>query len=139
MMPHLQVLLTIHGLLWLLILLTISKIVSTATLVILGDYRAVHISSFRRLAGITGKVTPPLMAVATGLLEFSRGDARGGWLFMAASFLIACFAAYVVRLRGRGRFYGAADWMQRYLSPTQVKLILLAFLSVLFILALRIQ
>ena len=137
MTPHLPALFTPHRLLCLLILLIVAKILSTATLVILGDYRVPRISSFRRLIGITSKVTPPLMSLTAGLLEFWRGDAIRGWLFVAASFFIAGFAAFVVSLRRRGKFYGAADWMQRYLSPTQVKCALLAFLSVLLILAFR--
>lgn len=139
MIPHLPNALTTHRLLLLLVLIAITKISSTAILVLLGDYRAAHISYFRRAVRITGKVTPPVMSLVAGLLEFSRGNARGGWLFIAGSFLIAGFAAFVVELRSRGKFYGAADWMQRFLTPTQVKLALLAFLSVIFILAIRIR
>lgn len=139
MIPHLPSALTTHRLLSLLILLVVAKILSTATLIVLGDYRAARISPFRRLVLITSKATPPFVSLVAGLVEFSRGDSGVGWLFVAGSFLIAGFAAFVVALRNRGKFYGVADWIQRYLSPTQAKLALLAFLSVLFILALRVR
>jgi hypothetical protein len=139
LMRHLPVLFTPHRLLWLLTLVIIVKIVSTATLVILGRYREPRTSSFSRLAAITNKVMSPLIAVAAGLLLFSRGNEIAGWLFIAASVFTAAFAIYVVRLRNKGKFYGGADWLQRFLSPAQVKLVLLAFLAVLFILAIRMR
>lgn len=132
-------LLTTHRLLWLLILVIIVKIISTATLVFLGNYRAARTSSLSRLAAVTSKVTPPLIAVAAGLLWFSRGDAIGGWLFIAASCPIAVVAIYVMRLKDRGRFYGGADWLLRFLSPAQVKLVFLAFFVVLFIFVIRMR
>lgn len=138
MIPHLLGLTTIQDrLLWLLILFTTAKILSTATLVILGDYRAARIFPFRRIAGITSKVTPSLMCLAEGSRQFTLGNPTRGWVFLAGSIFIAGFATFVVKLRSRGKFYGAADWMLLYLSPRQVKVVTLALISILFILALR--
>lgn len=104
MMPNLPVSLTTFRLKWLLMLFTLAKILSTATLVMLGDYRAARISPFRRFVSITSKVTPSLMAMSAGLLEFSRGDARGGWVFIAVSFFVAGFAVFVVNRRSQENF-----------------------------------
>lgn len=133
MMVHLPGLATTQDrLLWLLIVLTAAKLFSTMTLVILGDYRAPRLSFFRRFVGATSKTTPPFMCLTAGALEFSLGSSARGYLFFAGSFAIAGFAIYVTSLRRRGKFFGAADWMLRYLGPRQVKVtLLIALLSML--------
>jgi hypothetical protein len=138
MIPSFPSLATLPGQLkCLLTVLTTAKILSTAVLVSLGDYRAERISPFRRVAGLTTKITPPLMALVAGWLEIVLGNPRAGWLLVAISPLIAGFAAFVLGLRGRRKFFGAADWFERYLPPVQVKAGLLVFLSVLLLLVLR--
>lgn len=138
MMAYLSDLTTMqHGLLALLLALTVAKILSTAVLVVMGDYRAARISPSRRFAGITSKVTPVLMALTAGLLAFARGNQLLGWLLIAATPFVAGFAAFVLRLRSRGSFYGGADWLERHLTPRQTKGVLLVFLGALLIYALR--
>jgi hypothetical protein len=121
-------------LIWLLILFTTAKLLSTLSLVMLGDYRAPRTSLLQRTAGITSKTTPSLMCLAAGALAFTRGYLIWGTVFIAGSLLIAGFAAYITYLRRCGRFYGAADWMLRYLGPRQVKIALLAALPTTLIL-----
>ena len=118
--------------------LTVAKILSTAALVVQGNYRTERTARARRLASITSKVTPVLMCLTAGLLEMARGERMLGWILIAATPLVAGFAALILHLRSGGRFYGGADWLERFLTPQQARRAILAFLGVLLIFALRV-
>jgi hypothetical protein len=140
MILHLPGLATLQDrLLWLFVLLATAKFLSTTTLVLLGDYRAVPSTRFRRFTWTISKVTPFLMCLAAGSLEFERGHWIKCWGLIACSLFAAGFAASIVRLRSQGRFHGAADWMLRYLSPWKVKVALVSMLGILLLLTLRVS
>lgn len=115
----------------------LAKLLSSACLLQMGDYRSAHISPFRQFVRITNKVTPSLVALSAAGVQFTRGYRfeAGAWVVFAG--VAGFFAFYVVKLRKQGRFFGVADLMLRYLRPGQVKAVLMAVLGVILFFLLR--
>jgi predicted anti-sigma-YlaC factor YlaD len=89
----------------------ISAVVQTALM--RGDYRNTPKTAFFRTVYITGKVAPFLALACVAIPAILNHDRAAGWLYGVLAVFIALLAAYVVRLRKRGRFFGLLDVVTR--------------------------
>ncbi len=118
---------------WFFAIFVLAKFASSGCLLFMGDYKADDVSFFRRLVRVASKITPSLAClslVGTEYLRDNRIEAAALILLAAA---IGWFAAFIMRLRKQRRFFGLADQMSQFLSPGQVKtVVIILFGAVLF-------
>jgi hypothetical protein len=135
-MTHLQSALPLASLFyWAFVVFALAKLASSAGLLFMGDYKAEDVSLARRLVRIISKITPSLACLSLAGTEYLRGnpvEAAGLILFAAA---IAWFAAFILLLRRQRKFFGLADRLSQYLSPSQIRAVGIIWLgAVLFVL-----
>ena len=101
-----------HRLAWMFVLL---KVASTIVQLRLfgGDYRRKPQGTLFRTVYLIGKATPSLVSAAFCVESAARYDWLRTWAFGLLAILIAIVAAYVVRLRQQGRFFGLLDLISK--------------------------
>jgi hypothetical protein len=89
------------------------KLIATVFQILLakGDYRRYPDTVLFRTAYIVGKVTPALAAASFCVSATLRHDWQHSWTDGLFAVFVACLAAFVVRLRKQGRFFGALDML----------------------------
>lgn len=74
-----------------------------------GNYRTYPDTSFFRVVYIIGKVTPAMAALFLFVFAVLGHDRKHSWEYGGAAIFAALLAAWVVRLRKQGRFFGVLD------------------------------
>ena len=78
-----------------------------------GDNRNLPRTAFFRTVYLTGKITPILSVACFLAAALLLHDRANSWFLGVWMVFVALLAAYVVRLRQRGRFYGMLDLITR--------------------------
>jgi cobalamin synthase len=78
-----------------------------------GDSRYQPRTTLFRLAYATGKVAPVLSIACFLIAALLLRDRANSWFLGLWMVFVALLAAYVVRLRQRGKFYGVIDLITR--------------------------
>ena len=107
---------TVDRLLWLLVVFTAVKVLSTGTLLVMGDYRAARVTPFRKFVAAASKISPVLMVLAALAGAIVRGDQYRTRIYTVLAVVAPVFAALVIWLRKTVRFYGLADVVARRFS-----------------------
>jgi len=137
-MTHIQSALPLASLFyWLFIVFVLAKLASSAALLFMGDYQAQDVSLVRLLVRVASKITPSLACLSLAGAEYLRNNRIEAATLVLFAVAIAWLAAFIMRLRKQRRFFGLADQMLRYLSPSQMKALVIVLLGAVLCALLR--